>query len=310
MINIELSRPQWKTSGFTLIEILMSMAIIATMALVIATSIQRSLKNKVKIQSQLDDGSRVRDALKIVEKDISLAYNSRDLEKELFEKLARQDPNLLNDGNTSTSATSGAAGGTQSSGKGTSATGSTGTNSAPFDSGRFEAKWKKDNPYRESPATQFKGDDSSMYFATFNAPRISSEIAQADFVYVGYFLTGCRSPKEELRAAKCLMRAVNPWVDGDPTKTKKAIILLEYVTEFTLRYFGEGKQDWVSSWASVGGDGATTGRYPSMVEVNVTVEKTISENANSKRKLSYQLVVPIRWSNNPLKQSQSNATNQ
>ena len=76
-------------SGFTLIEVLIVVAILATLTLLSGQSIQQALKSKVKIQAQIDDVSQVRDALKIIERDINLAYHYRDFESEM-EKLVRE----------------------------------------------------------------------------------------------------------------------------------------------------------------------------------------------------------------------------
>jgi hypothetical protein len=84
-------------------------------------------------------------------------------------------------------------------------------------------------------------------------------------------------------------------VEGDITQGGEDTAILEDVSEFSLRYFGFGKQDWNSSWDSVNGDAIAKGKYPDAVEVSLTVEK--GEGAK-KKKVSMQLVIPIRFPNN------------
>ena len=70
--------------GFTLIEVLISVAILATMGTLAAQSIQQAIKSKQKIQEQVDITSRMRDGMRLLERDIQLAYHHRDWEKELM----------------------------------------------------------------------------------------------------------------------------------------------------------------------------------------------------------------------------------
>ncbi|MBX3040348.1 MAG: prepilin-type N-terminal cleavage/methylation domain-containing protein [Bdellovibrionaceae bacterium] len=76
-------------AGFTLIEILIAVTILATISMLAARSIQQGIGAKVKIQSQIDDISRLRDALRLMERDINLAYHHMDFERDLNELLKK-----------------------------------------------------------------------------------------------------------------------------------------------------------------------------------------------------------------------------
>ncbi len=84
-------------NGFTLIEVLIVLIILAVMATLTAQTIQRSAAVKLKIQHNIDQTSAIRNALSVMERDISLSFNYRDPNREVQdaikkEKLA-QDPN-------------------------------------------------------------------------------------------------------------------------------------------------------------------------------------------------------------------------
>ncbi|WP_347358513.1 prepilin-type N-terminal cleavage/methylation domain-containing protein, partial [Bdellovibrio sp.] len=80
-----------KSSGFTMIELMITITILGTLTLLTAQSIQQAVKAKVKLQDQIDDVSRMRDALRLLERDINLAYHYRDLEKEI-DQLVKKKP--------------------------------------------------------------------------------------------------------------------------------------------------------------------------------------------------------------------------
>lgn len=247
-----------ENSGFTLIEVLIVVAILATLTLLSGQSIQQALRSKVKIQKQIDEVSQVRDALKILERDINLAYHYRDFEMEMAKLV-------------------------QSKGR---ATTTTLPNTPPIPPDPNDPL-NRPKPDRVDPTTHFVGKSDSIYFATMNASRISSENAQADFVKVGYYLENCRKPGSDLPSTQCLIRRESILVEGDVTKGGKPVVLLNGIKEFALRYLGEGKQDWVEDWSTVQGDGATKDRFPEAVEVSLAVEK-----------VSMQLVIPVRFPNN------------
>ncbi len=261
--------------GFTLIEVLITIAILATLTVLTTQSISQAIQAKGKLQSQLADVSRLRDALRLMEGDINLSYHYRDLDKEIKKLLKKQatsnsqsqqiDPN-------------------------------TGLPSNDPNSDSATAATKAEAPPQD-PTTHFVGTGESLSFVTMNNARLIRNTKQADFMEVGYSVRDCRSLKNEGGNSKCLWRRSSPHADLDVTKGGDEVVLLENVSEFKLRYIGKGKQDWGSEWRSdQQGDGITKGNFPQAVEISITTER---EEKGRKKKYSMQLVVPIHFPNNP-----------
>jgi len=266
-------------TGFTLLEILVAITILSSMVISITGAISNALKAKQKIQEQIDDVSHVRDTLRAMERDIHLAFHYRDIEMELEKLIKKQyQPAPI-------------APGASAVGTGLPANG---MNSTQPNLGTVEER--REVP-RENPETNFIGSDGKIDFVTLNNGRVLRDSRQADFMEVGYYLEECRSLTEDKKSSKCVWRRSSPIVDEDVTKGGDPVVLLENVTEFKFRYFGKGKQDWVSDWRTDGGgDGATKGNFPWAVEISLTTER---KYANGKtKKYSFQLVVPIHFPNN------------
>ena len=275
-----------QSRGFTLLELLISLTILATLTALTSRSIQQALFSKAKIQTQLDEMSQVRDALKIIERDVNIAFHYRDLEMEFRDAVkkaggpqgAPPPGTLQNQG--------------QAGQPGTFVAG------APAPPLSVDEQTRKTN--RVDPITQFDGKAEEMSFATMNTGRVTETQRQADFLKVGYSVKPCKHLGGKQESTKCLLRRSDIEVEGDITKGGEETVLLENISEFKLRYFGKGKQDWVDAWSSKDGDGATKDAYPAAVEISLTVE---NGDGPKKRKISMQIVAQVRFPNNQEKQS-------
>ncbi|MGZ3816978.1 MAG: type II secretion system protein GspJ [Bdellovibrio sp.] len=249
--------------GFTMIELMITITILSTLTVLTAQAINQAMKAKIKLQDQIDDVSRMRDAVRLIERDINLAYHYRDIEKELQDIIKKKN-------NPTTNPTPGQA--------------------------TLQPQQRKEVE-RQDPETHFVGDGESINFVTMNNARTVRNTHQADFVEVGYSLKDCKNLRDDKGSSKCIWRRSSPFVDTDVTKGGDEIVLLENVSEFKLRYIGKGKQDWNSDWRTdAQGDAVTKGKFPQAVEVSVTVEK---KNKGKGKKYSMQMVVPIHFPNNP-----------
>jgi prepilin-type N-terminal cleavage/methylation domain-containing protein len=271
--------------GFTLIEVLITMTILAVLTVLTTQSIQQAIKSKTKITEQIDEQSKIRDALRIMEKDINLAFHFRDIETEIKEKLKakkkastqQKPPGNPNDPNG-------------------------GQNPFPPPEGAEDPMTMNEVPpeppevERINPTTEFKGDSSSIHFVTMNSGRLLKDSAQADFIEVGYTLNDCKNISTG-QTSKCLWRRSSSIADEVVDKGGNEVVLLENIEEFELKYLGRGKQDWVKDWKSaLGGDAATQNNFPMAVEISLTVKAGEGEK---KKKISMQIVASIRFPNNP-----------
>lgn len=253
--------------GFTLIEMMITVAILGTLTVLATQSIQQAIKQKVKIQDQIDDVSRMRDALRLMDADINQAYHYRDVEKELTD--------LMNKSQT---------------------TAQPGVPAPPVPFPTPVPPQNPDEAQRIDPTTQFIGSDNTVDFVTMNNARMIRNMKQADFMEVGYSLDACKGLSGEKTSSQCLWRRTTSWVDDDVTKGGVGVVLLENITEFKLRYIGKGKDDWVNSWRTDnGGDSVTKGNFPAAVEISLTIERGAGDK---KKKYSMQIISRVRFPNN------------
>lgn len=264
-------------NGFSLIEVILAITILSTLMVLTTQSLSRALKAKVKIQAEIDDVSSLRDTMRLIRSDLNLAFHYRDIEKEILD--------LVNKPATSVNPATPA----------TPTIPTNGTNGAAT----------RENE-RQDPTTHFVGTEDKMSFVTMNNGRTTANAQQADFIEVGYSLKDCRNLTDSKKSSRCLFRRTQLIPDKDVNEGGTESVILENVSEFKLRYIGEGKQDWVSNWRSdSGGDAGTKDKYPEVVEVSIKIERELD---NKKRPYSMQFVIPIHFPNNATKTNSTNST--
>lgn len=281
--------------GFSLLEVIVVVVIMATLTVLASQSLQQAIANKLKIQTTSDDMGRVRDSLKIIQGDLQRAFHYRDLDQEFLDLVKQKKMSLQstttttvqnqfnqNQFNPTQPAIPNQAGGQQN-------------NPYTCNPNGNDPLCAK-NPNRKDPRTDFIGTAEEMNFVTMNTARISAEQTQANFVEVRYRLESCKNIGGKTPQGKCLVREESTLVDSDITKGGQPTVLLENVSEFKLRYIAKGKQDWVSTWDSKQGQGGSKDKFPEAVEVSLTTEKG---EGDRKKKISMQTVVGIRFPNNP-----------
>lgn len=260
-----------QTKGFTLIEVILAISILATLSVLVATALGRALKARTKIQAEVQDVSGLRDAIKIMRADIYQAYNHYDFEKEIIDSAKKTTPKP----------------------------GQPATPTPPVDP---NAQPQRENK-REDPKTDFVGDTDQINFVTLNNGRFLANDIQADFVEVGYALKACKNLTKDT-SSQCLFRRVQKVLDDDVTKGGTESVLLENVKEFKLRYTGDSKKDWQKDWKTVGGqDDSVKGIFPDAVEITLAIERELQ---GKKREYSLQYVVPLHFPNNPKKSTNQN----
>lgn len=285
-------------SGFTLLEVVISMMILAFLSLFTVQSIQQALKTKTKVQKEIDKSSTLRDALRIMERDINMAFNYRDASIELYNKAQlerrkrmKTPPNQQPVRKNTDGKTPGPDG--TSSGGSTPSSGSTPQMSEEEINER--TKLKVDKIY-----TQFIGEPTSLDFTTLSNVRISEDSKVSSQAEIGYHLKSCRRRSTQGQSSQCLWRRVSNVIHEDITKSGEETVLLENVSEFKLRYLGPGhEEEWLDSWITTErGTEQSKGNFPYAVEVTIAVKDTDAKD----KELRMTMVAAIRNPNNKKKE--------
>lgn len=286
-----------KQRGFTLIETVITLALMAVLTLMAARTIQQAFRAKAKIQDQIDQVGQVKDTLRMFERDVNLAYHYLDLQKDLAEELNKAQKKARSSGTPTPTA--------QPAYDPYATNQSAGINGAnPY--------FKTEN--RVDPTTQMIGKESEIHFVTMNTVRFMKDAPQPDFGEVGYTVDTCRNRADKkFEDGKCLFRRSSPLVDKDVTRGGTTTQLVADVTEFKLKYYSKVQKDWRNDWNSKedGGDANTKGRYPEAIEVNLTVEPPMREGGKEKKKkkISIQMIIPIHFPNNKDDDNGASASN-
>lgn len=271
------------SQGFTLLEVMIAVTILAFLSLMTTQSIQRSLQTKAKLQKSIDRNSEIREALRIMEHDINMAFHYRDWATDLY--------------NQSEQARRGSQNGQPNSQPG---------NSQPGANQSSQTKQPNNNlpPFqpRVPPIqlTHFMGEESTLSFTALSHPRVIRDDMSSSQQKVGYFLRECKSRTDQKKTTKCLWRRTDPLLDDDVTKGGQEVPLLEDVEELKFRYLGANKQDWLKEWKTKEGDAELADTFPDAVEITLTINnRSIDKNHVEKNlPLKLQTVAAIRFPNN------------
>lgn len=281
-----------RASGFTLIEVIVAMAIMAFLSIFTVQSIQRALNTKSKVQKDIDRNATVRDALRIMERDINMAFNYRDPYIELYNKA--QD--ARSKGGTGTGTTSGS--------QLTPQQQQQQLLQQQQQANADPEKYKKKTPKQVS---QFIGDTQSLDFTSLSNIRMMEESKMSQQAEVGYSLKACRRRSNQEQSSNCLWRRISNYIHDDITKEGQQTVILENVEEFKLRYLGPGKDDeWVDTWmTNERGDDTTKNKFPYAVEITIAVK----DNAAKDKTFRLTTVAAIRNPNNPADPNDPNNPN-
>jgi prepilin-type N-terminal cleavage/methylation domain-containing protein len=253
-------------SGFSLLEVMIVLTILATLTVLTSQSIQNAVRSKVKIDYLNDDMGRVRDALRIMQRDVELIYHCQDLELEIKNLIKEKRNKLFTDAQKK---------GTPSNPGGASPPPSkpnTTETTIQFNPNDPNDPLNQKSPNRMDPTTHLIGSEDKVYFVTMNNSRINDTNPSADFIKVGYELEKCKKVGQD-KESLCIIRKSSPIAEGDLTQGGEKNVLLENVSEFKLRYLGKEKQDWTSDWNTMNGDASTKGKFPDAIEISVKTER-------------------------------------
>tara|TARA_B100000609_G_scaffold199410_1_gene202767 strand:- start:33063 stop:34010 length:948 start_codon:yes stop_codon:yes gene_type:complete len=276
-----------RQSGMTLVEVMISLAILSFMAIYTGNAIRNALSSKTRIQKNIDRQSTLRDALKVMERDINLAFQFRDPNVTLYNKAVDERENRLKEKKKKDD---------KSAPKAKAGNGNFGsTNNSFSEEGPGPEKLEK-RPVEI--LTQFVGEKDKISFSSLSNVRMRADDKVSSVAEIGYFLKNCRRRTSQEKSSACLWRRVDNVLGKDITKGGSETVLLENVEEFSLRYLGPGKEDeWVDTWASnEKGDDLTKGKFPYAVEITLEIAdpKAARTSNGKKRTLRMTQVAEIR----------------
>ncbi|MBK9293368.1 MAG: prepilin-type N-terminal cleavage/methylation domain-containing protein [Oligoflexia bacterium] len=228
--------------GFTLIEILIAILILAFMSSMTAISIQRSIKIKSKVEKEIDDDSQLRETVALLVKDINLAFQWVDVNELVKNQIVKEY---------------------KAQGK-PSPFGEPVPNLAPV------------VPLEK--LTFFEGTSDSLKFTTLSNERIIKNSKESDQAVVNYYLKNVRSYKDK-KMSQGLVKSISTILDGDLEKKGKETVLIENVKSLNFRFLPSditelSDSSWMSSWKSFETlDEKTLAKFPAAVEINIVVER-------------------------------------
>ncbi len=271
--------------GFTLMEMLIVMGILAGITIMTGSTINKALRAKRKFTSEIDQTAVMRDALRIVERDINMAFHYRNIHYEVLKKIKEESG-----GQPVQQPVPGAppipppppppAGNTPA---------------GPSTPLLQELKEPPPN------YTQFLGENDSVYFTSVSHVRTQTDSPDSDQAEVGYFVKSCKrrgfTRTQKNSTTSCLWRKESLFIDDDLMKGGTDTPLLENVEKFELLYFGQEKEGWQKTWRTdEKGHEEIRGRFPQAVQIKLTVA---DQDPDSKKKYSMVLVSALRFPNNP-----------
>ena len=288
-----------KKNGFTLIEVVLAMTIMAFLTVMVSQAMRRSAEFKTKVQKNIDQRSMISSAMRIIERDINLAFHYQDVNTEVLKEIDKKkkaggstngnNSNNAANGNNTNAGNNTNVGNNNNSNAGNNTNAGNNANRGNNGAGQGYQNFK----IREiKNHTAFKGSKDALHFTNINNITVQPGERVSDQQEVGYFIKNCKSLMNPDVSTKCLWRRTTPYLDDKVDEGGTESVLIEGVTKFELRYFGKEKEDWVDNWDSTTeSDDAIKNKFPSAVEVTLTVEQ-------NKKEISAIRVVALRFPNN------------
>ncbi len=273
-------------NGFTLIEIVIAMAIMAFLSVMTAQSIQRAVQSKNRIQGNIERTSSLRDALRVMERDIQMAFHFRDIQVEVYNKAADiyekerksktpqpTTPPAPGQPTTPPTPTTPPAPTTQP-----------GAPQAPIK--RKEQKLK----------THFLGEENRLNFVSLSHIRTQAEAKVSNQAEIGYEMKSCRGRITKETYSGCLFRRVSTLIDDRQDEGGDEQVLLENIRLLEFRYLGQGPDsEWVTQWmTNEQGDDRTRNTFPAAVEITMEV----IDKKDPTKSVRMTIVAAIRNPNN------------
>ncbi len=263
--------------GLTLIEILISVSILAFISSFTAESISNAIRSKKRHTLAVEGVSLVRDALNIIQRDVNRAFHYRNIQVELYNeaKAASLEPAKSTTAPVNPKKTNPLPP----------------TNpSAPPTKPAFE-------PKTYTVLTHFIGDKQKINFASLSNVQTNLLIKTSNQAEIGYELKPCKSVFNKSKSSPCLWRRISSIIDDRPEEGGRSSVLVENVDHFEISYYKLSTEEWVNSWDSKESlDPTIKAHFPSAVKITLSIKLP---KGSGDKLYSMTMMAKIRFPNNP-----------
>jgi prepilin-type N-terminal cleavage/methylation domain-containing protein len=288
--------------GFTLIEVMVSMFIMAMLTVLVSTTIRTAVQNKKKLEARVASETLLYDTLRVIRLDVERAFNYQDIFYQMEVTAIQQSQQNPGQG--------------QGGGQGQGEAGGPGQNpglgqgQGPMGGAGQQGMAPGAMPLPPPPPrlTHFLGEVDSMHFTALNHYRTQYNAQESDQMEVGYFVDSCQSRRGK-GSSRCLWRRTSTLIDDRVDHGGSRSVLTEAVGKFKLSYRSDRENDpWVDQWRSDNrGRPDHRDRFPHLVRVELEIGEKDNPNL---RPVSMTMVVRVLFPNNDNNLSNMNPQNQ
>lgn len=283
--------------GFTLIEIMVSLLILAGLSVLIAQSVKTGLESRAKVTTQVADEAILRDSMRLMVSDVAAAFHHRDYTVAAYNKVLELRKK---------NAEQKKAAGNQQQQPGDPLPPPTAAtplpNATPVSTDPLASATPLPEPKQ---LTGFLGGSDAVTFTVRNHVRRYFNSPDSDQAMVAYSLRSCRGEAKGGKESQssCLVRLERTILDGNlelaprDQDESSSVVLVQNVEAFKLRYIGREMTDFIDSWDSStkSTNEKTKNNFPDAVEISLTLHD--KNNPQSKpRTLTW--LAPVRFPNN------------
>ncbi len=278
--------------GFTLVEVMVALVILAGLSVMIAQSIKTGLQSKAKIQLQIEEESALRDAMRLLAGDIASAFHHRDFTISTYNQILELRKKNAADKKA-------AAGAPPVPPPPPAPPAPPAPDGSTSDQAQTPDPLATATPIPEPlQLTGFVGSSDGLLFTVKNHVRRFLDAQESDQAKISYSLGSCRSEGKRQGQSRCLVRTEKTTLDSDfkidsLAHEENSVALLQNVTNFKLRYVEAGKKDFVDDWDSTKSD--KKGNFPDAVEVTLAIH---DQNNPKSKPYTMTMLAPLRFTNN------------
>lgn len=247
-------------SGFTLVEVMISMLIMAMLTVLVSSSIRTAVQNKKKLEAKMAREALLYDSLRLIKLDLERAFHYRDVFYEIENLAIKKLNNEKRKDETS---------------------------------GDTSQLQQRPPPVQ---LTHFIGNNNSMHFTALNHFRTKYNAQESDQMEVGYFVDSCEKPNGK-GDTQCLWRRTNPQIDDKVDEDGPRVVVAHFVKEFSLLYHNDQEEDdWFKDWRSDRkGRPQHQKKFPDFVKIKLVIHDT---DDKKDKPIEQAVVVRINFPNN------------